>query len=108
MSDELVQQQEETVAKNGSTAAATAHDDFDWSVDRRNVVSYSEADRKKYDEVYSGTLKTIENNEIVKGTVVAVTATDVVLNIGFKSMSLFKTIKKTFKAQLKNHSPKRK
>ncbi|MFN8297993.1 MAG: 30S ribosomal protein S1 [Chitinophagales bacterium] len=88
MSDELVQQQEETVAKNGSTAAATAHDDFDWSVDRRNVVSYSEADRKKYDEVYSGTLKTIENNEIVKGTVVAVTATDVVLNIGFKSDGL--------------------
>ncbi len=88
MSDELVQQQEETVAKNGSTAAATAHDDFDWSVDKRNVVSYSEADRKKYDEVYSGTLKTIENNEIVKGTVVAVTATDVVLNIGFKSDGL--------------------
>lgn len=67
---------------------ATAHDDFDWSVDKRNVVSYTDAEKKRYDEIYSSTLKTIENNEIVKGTVVAVTPTDVVLNIGFKSDGL--------------------
>ncbi len=79
MSEELVKQQ---------PAATTAHDDFDWSVDKRNVVSYGEADRKRYDAEYSATLKTIENNEIVKGTVVAITPTDVVLNIGFKSDGL--------------------
>ena len=28
---------------------ATAHDDFDWSVDKRNVTSYNEAERKKYE-----------------------------------------------------------
>ncbi|MFN8288162.1 MAG: 30S ribosomal protein S1 [Chitinophagales bacterium] len=77
---------EELVKQNG--AASTAHDDFDWSVDKRNVVSYSESDRKRYDTEYSATLKTIENNEIVKGTVVAITPTDVVLNIGFKSDGL--------------------
>jgi small subunit ribosomal protein S1 len=66
----------------------TAHDDFDWSVDKRNVVTYTEEERKRYDDVYAGTLKTIENNEIVKGTVVAITPTDVVLNIGFKSDGL--------------------
>ncbi|MBK7148414.1 MAG: 30S ribosomal protein S1 [Bacteroidetes bacterium] len=67
---------------------ATAHDDFDWSVDKRNVVTYTEEERKRYDDVYAGTLKTIENSEIVKGTVVAVTPIDVVLNIGFKSDGL--------------------
>lgn len=71
-----------------SSPAATAHDDFDWSVDKRNVVSYSEADRLKYDDIYGKTLTTVENDQIVKGTVVAVTGTDVVLNIGFKSDGL--------------------
>jgi small subunit ribosomal protein S1 len=66
----------------------TAHDDFDWSVDKRNVVTYTEEERKRYDDVYAGTLKTVENSEIVKGTVVAVTPIDVVLNIGFKSDGL--------------------
>lgn len=67
---------------------ATSHDDFDWSVDKRNVVRYNEEDRKKYDAEYGSTLRTIENDEIVKGTVVAVTGTDVVLNVGFKSDGL--------------------
>ncbi|MBX2902922.1 MAG: 30S ribosomal protein S1 [Chitinophagales bacterium] len=73
-----------------STTAApvvttTAHDDFDWSVDKRNVVQYDEQQRAKYDEFYSKTLRTVEDNEIVNGTVVAVTLNEVILNIGFKS-----------------------
>ena len=27
----------------------TAHDDFDWSVDKRNVSSYSKEEKEKYD-----------------------------------------------------------
>jgi small subunit ribosomal protein S1 len=78
-----------TPAKNfGPNAAVGAFDDFDWTVDKRNVVRYSDAESKKYDEEYSSTLKTIENDEIVKGTVVAITSADVVLNIGFKSDGL--------------------
>lgn len=73
----------ETLQNNG--AATTAHDDFDWNVDKRNVVKYNEDDRKKYDDIYGSTLKTIENDEIVQGTIVAITSTDVILNIGFKS-----------------------
>jgi small subunit ribosomal protein S1 len=71
-----------------TNSAAAAHDDFNWNVDKRNLVTYSDDDRKKYDELYSATLKTIENNEIVQGTVVAITNSDVVLNIGFKSDGL--------------------
>jgi len=70
------------------TVASTAHDDFDWNVDRRNVVIYTDAERAKYDEEYGKTLKTIENDQIVEGSVVAITGTDVVLNIGFKSDGL--------------------
>lgn len=75
----------QTLETNG---AATSHDDFDWKTDKRNVVKYSDDERKKYDESYSSTLRTIENDQIVKGTVVAITTNDVVLNIGFKSDGL--------------------
>ena len=76
------------MSENISGNTATAHDDFDWSVDKRNVVRYTKEEEAAYDKQYSSTLKTIENDEIVKGTVVALTNTDVVLNIGFKSDGL--------------------
>ncbi len=66
----------------------TAHDDFDWSIDKRNVASYSEEEKKKYDHVYEGTFKAVTDGELVKGTVVGITKTDVVINIGFKSDGL--------------------
>ena len=66
----------------------TAHDDFDWSVDKRNVSHYAEAERVKYDKVYDGTFVQISDGEIMNGLVVALTKTDVVVNIGFKSDGL--------------------
>jgi len=69
-------------------ALSTPHDDFDWSVDKRNVTSYNKAEREKYDDVYDKTFKQINDNEMVSGTVVGLTKTDVVINIGFKSDGL--------------------
>ena len=66
----------------------TAHDDFDWSVDKRNVTSYTKEEKEKYDNVYDNTFVQLNDGELMKGTVVGVTKTDVVLNIGFKSDGL--------------------
>ncbi|HEY9361834.1 MAG TPA: 30S ribosomal protein S1 [Chitinophagaceae bacterium] len=66
----------------------TAHDDFDWSIDKRNVASYSNEEKEKYDSVYDNTFVAITDGELVKGLVVGVTKTDVVINIGFKSDGL--------------------
>jgi small subunit ribosomal protein S1 len=66
----------------------TAHDDFDWSVDKRNVSHYSQAEKEKYDSVYDNTFISIEDGEIVRGGIVALTKTDAVINIGFKSDGL--------------------
>ncbi|HMR83497.1 MAG TPA: S1 RNA-binding domain-containing protein, partial [Niabella sp.] len=66
----------------------TAHDDFDWSVDKRNVSSYSKEEKEKYDKVYENTFIQLNDGELVNGTVVGLTNTDVVLNIGFKSDGL--------------------
>jgi small subunit ribosomal protein S1 len=66
----------------------TAHDDFDWNVDRRNVISYTNEEREKYDKVYDDTFIQLNDGELIKGLVVGLTKTDVVLNIGFKSDGL--------------------
>jgi small subunit ribosomal protein S1 len=75
-------------AENGDSFKQTAHDDFDWSIDKRNVSAYGPAEKLKYDQVYEGTFKTVNDGELVHGLVVALTKTDVVINIGFKSDGL--------------------
>jgi small subunit ribosomal protein S1 len=77
-----------TATTTAPVAVQTAHDDFDWSVDKRNVAIYSKEEREKYDAVYDGTFKQVNDAEIVDGQVVALTKTDVVVNIGFKSDGL--------------------
>lgn len=94
---------QETVAETATTVAETAtakptapvatpfdtaHDDFDWSIDKRNVASYSKDEKEKYDKVYDNTFVQINDGELIQGTVVGLTKTDVVLNIGFKSDGL--------------------
>ena len=66
----------------------TAHDDFDWSIDKRNVTVYNADEKQKYDKVYENTFVQITDGTLIKGTVVGITKTDVVLNIGFKSDGL--------------------
>src|SRR5215218_11131900 len=65
-----------------------AHDDFDWSIDKRNVATYTRDEKEKYDKVYENTFVQLNDGEMIKGTVVGITKTDVVLNIGFKSDGL--------------------
>jgi small subunit ribosomal protein S1 len=79
---------EATATPKAPEAVITAHDDFDWSVDKRNVSHYAEAERVKYDKVYDDTFVQISDGEIMNGLVVALTKTDVVVNIGFKSDGL--------------------
>lgn len=68
--------------------AETAHDDFDWSRDKRNVSSYSKEEKEKYDSVYDNTFKQINDGEMIQATVESLTKTDAVVNIGFKSDGL--------------------
>ncbi|MFC4261997.1 30S ribosomal protein S1 [Ferruginibacter yonginensis] len=89
--------QEPTAAQDAPEAAATtnqpeavqtAHDDFDWSRDKRNVSSYSKEEKEKYDVVYDNTFKQINDGEMIQATIESLTKTDAVVNIGFKSDGL--------------------
>src|ERR1700754_931425 len=66
----------------------TAHDDFDWSIDKRNVAAYTKDEKEKYDSVYDNTFIQLNDGELIRGMIVGLTKTDVVLNIGFKSDGL--------------------
>ncbi len=93
--EELEPQAAETAEATATTNAPvhepiieTAHDDFDWSRDKRNVSSYSAEEKAKYDDVYDNTFKQINDGEMIQATVESLTKTDVVVNIGFKSDGL--------------------
>ena len=79
---------EPTATTKAPVHVQTAHDDFDWSIDKRNVAVYTKEEKSKYDKVYEDTFVAITDGELVKGLVVGLTKTDVVVNIGFKSDGL--------------------
>jgi len=57
--------------------------DFDWEALANE--GYSNAEKAEYAETYEATLTSINEKEVIKGTVVAITKKEVVVNIGYKS-----------------------
>mgnify|MGYP000243904909 CR=1 FL=1 len=89
--DEDEEEEEEDEEEEEPVVAETAHDDFDWSADRRSGLAYTEEQRKELTSQYEETLTSVLENEIVKGKVTAISDGDVVLDIGFKSDGLVPT-----------------
>ncbi len=65
-------------------------EDFDWDAyDRKGLgEGYSKADRDNLTKLYGGSVATINEGEVVQGTIVGINDRDVILNIGFKSDGL--------------------
>ena len=57
--------------------------DFDW--DALSLDGYTLAQRADLSDVYTNTLTSINEKEVIEGTVIAITKREVVVNIGFKS-----------------------
>lgn len=81
-------EENQIISEPQTTPAASAHDDFDWSVDKRNVASYSQEKREQLEKVYDSTFKDVADSELLTGTIVGLTKTDAIVNIGFKSDGL--------------------
>lgn len=67
---------------------ATAHDDFDWSVGKRQQVFYTPEQREQMTTLYDETLNEIIENDVVKGKVISIANGDVILDIRHKSDGL--------------------
>jgi small subunit ribosomal protein S1 len=79
---------EENQIQEQVTGQTSPHDDFDWSVDKRNVAHYAAGQREQLAEMYESTFKSIDESELLQGIIVGMTKTDVIINIGFKSDGL--------------------
>jgi small subunit ribosomal protein S1 len=78
------------VTARQSAATSVSTENFDWEAfDRKGFgEGYSSSEREKLLNLYSGTVTTVANSEVVKGLVVGINNRDVILNIGFKSDGL--------------------
>src|SRR5262245_44327018 len=65
--------------------ALVGNPDFDWGSIGKKQDNYSTEERSKFDELYGNSLNTINDLQIVEGTVVAKNSREVVVNIGYKS-----------------------
>ena len=65
-------------------------EEFDWdAIDTKGFgEGYSKKEIEDLEKLYDGTLSTVIEGEVVKATVVSISARDVILNIGFKSDGL--------------------
>ena len=66
-------------------APTVGNPDFDWSSIGKKQDNYTASEKEKLDELYSQKLSTIEDLQILEGTVVAKNNREVVVNIGYKS-----------------------
>jgi small subunit ribosomal protein S1 len=80
--------EENQIQEQTTQQVSSPHDDFDWSVDKRNVAHYAEGKREELAEMYDSTFKSIDEAQLLHGTIVGLTKTDVIINIGFKSDGL--------------------
>lgn len=79
---------EEPIAVAVEELVTTAHDDYDWSLGKRQQAFYSAAERTEMLEMYDATLHEIVENNVVKGKVIGISNGDVILDIKHKSDGL--------------------
>ena len=60
-------------------------EEFDWASYADSQDVYSKNEKDEYTQMYSETLSTIAENEVVEGTVISMNKREVVINIGYKS-----------------------
>jgi len=75
--------------------------EFDWDAADEDVDIYTKDDRKKYEDLYNGTLKSITEQSVVDGVVMALNSREVVVNVGFKSDGVVSRGELRYKEDLK-------
>jgi len=58
---------------------------FNWDSLEKKGSKYNAAEKERYEELYTKSFKSIDENALIKGTVVSLNSREIVVNIGFKS-----------------------
>lgn len=75
----------ETKKIRTKSPAVPTSEDFDWSMDKAGFGNYNSEKHQEMVNLYSNSLKSLTQNELISGTVVAISDREVVVNVGFKS-----------------------
>jgi small subunit ribosomal protein S1 len=87
--EDLIEEQVEIIEATGDTAITGAgHDDFNWSVGKKMKVAYAADEKSKLEAQYDASMSSLNESEIVKGRVMAISGGDVVLDVNYKSDGL--------------------
>lgn len=80
----------DVTARKEATASNFSLENFNWETfDRKGFgEGYSKSERADLDKLFGGSVTSINESEVVEGTVVGINDRDVILNIGFKSDGL--------------------
>ncbi len=79
----------------------SARQSFDWTKLNKKSEVYSADERNVMEEEYNATLTSINEHEVLDGTVVSMTKREVVVNIGYKSEGVIPTTEFRHKPDLK-------
>ena len=85
---ETIQAKSEKAKPEAPAQDTGAHDDFDWSMDKEGFSNYENEEKEELNSLYSESFTPLEENTVATGKVVAVSDSDVVVNVGFKSDGL--------------------
>ncbi|MCL2167995.1 MAG: 30S ribosomal protein S1 [Lentimicrobiaceae bacterium] len=66
-------------------SAYASLDTFNWDNLEKKGSKYSATEKERYEELYTKSFKSIDENAVIKGTVVSFNSREIVVNIGFKS-----------------------
>ena len=86
---EVVQEQQEVAQEQENIEEKKEHQVDDFDIDGSDFDDqYNQKERKELESLYENTVKQAPEKQLIKGTVVLVTDSDVIVNIGFKSDGL--------------------
>jgi len=71
--------------KKTEKASAISLEEFNWDAYEQDKDLYSKSERETLADVYDKTLKSINDKEVVSGTIMAINSREIVVNIGYKS-----------------------
>ena len=85
MNEEEKNLENQEVQEEKQATSVQQTEEFDWDNYDKEVDDYSSEERQELEKMYDDTMSTIGENEVVDGTVVAITKREVIINIGYKS-----------------------
>jgi small subunit ribosomal protein S1 len=97
--------QDEEVKQEKPVASAPKKEEFDWDTFEKEVDGYSSEERQELEKLYNDTMSTIGENEVIDGTVVAITKREVIINIGYKSEGIVNANEFRYNPELKAGDP---